>query len=88
MNQERVFNVLLGPHVSEKSAAATEMANQYAFRVARDATKPEIRAAVEQRIKVEGPSVPTGRRRMCASSPGRTSTSRSRIKREQGRWQS
>ena len=36
MNQERVFNVLLGPHVSEKSAAATELANQYAFRVARD----------------------------------------------------
>ena len=53
MNQERVFNVLLGPHVSEKSAAATEKANQYAFRVARDATKPEIKTAVEQLFKVK-----------------------------------
>ena len=53
MNQERVFNVLLGPHVSEKSAAATELANQYAFRVARDATKPEIKAAVELMFEVK-----------------------------------
>ncbi len=59
MNQERVFNVLLGPHVSEKSAAATEMANQYAFRVARDATKPEIRAAVERLFKVKVSGVRT-----------------------------
>ena len=59
MNQERVFNVLLGPHVSEKSAAATELANQYAFRVARDATKPEIKAAVELMFKVEVESVQT-----------------------------
>ena len=57
MNQERVFNVLLGPHVSEKSAAVTELANQYAFRVARDATKPEIRTAVEQLFKVKVASV-------------------------------
>ena len=33
MNQERVFSVLLGPHVSEKTAIATEMNNQYTFRV-------------------------------------------------------
>jgi large subunit ribosomal protein L23 len=53
MNQQRVFSVLLGPHVSEKSAKVTEKANQYAFRVARDATKPEIRTAVEQLFKVK-----------------------------------
>ena len=53
MNQERVFSVLLGPHVSEKSVAATESANQYAFRVARDATKPEIKTAVEKLFKVK-----------------------------------
>jgi len=57
MNQERVFNILLGAHVSEKSAAATELANQYAFRVARDATKPEIKTAVEQLFKVKVSSV-------------------------------
>jgi len=53
MNQERVFNVLLAPHVSEKTARAAEMSNQYAFRVAPDATKPEIRQAVEQLFKVK-----------------------------------
>lgn len=53
MNQERVFSVLLGPHVSEKTATAAEAANQYAFRVARDATKPEIRTAVETLFKVK-----------------------------------
>ncbi len=53
MNQERVFSVLLGPHVSEKTAAAAERASQYAFRVARDATKPEIRTAVEQLFRVK-----------------------------------
>ena len=56
MNQERVFSILLGPHVSEKTASATERNNQYAFRVARDATKPEVKAAVEKlfKVKVDG----------------------------------
>ena len=59
MNQDRLFDVLLAPHVSEKSAAAGESSNQYAFRVARDATKPQIRAAVEKlfKVKVAGVSV-------------------------------
>jgi len=46
MNQERVFKVLLGPHVTEKAAMAAEL-NQYVFKVASDATKPEIKKAVE-----------------------------------------
>ena len=53
MNQERVFSVLLGPHVSEKTAIATEMNNLYTFRVARDASKLEIRRAVEKLFKVK-----------------------------------
>jgi large subunit ribosomal protein L23 len=53
MNQERVFNVLLAPHVSEKTTLAAESSSQYAFRVAGDATKPEIRKAVEQLFKVK-----------------------------------
>lgn len=53
MNQERVFSVLLAPHVSEKTARAAETSNQYAFRVSLDATKPEIRAAVERLFKVK-----------------------------------
>ncbi|AVV34259.1 MAG: 50S ribosomal protein L23 [Cobetia sp.] len=46
MNQERVFKVLLGPHMTEKAAVAAEN-NQYVFKVASDATKPEIKKAVE-----------------------------------------
>jgi large subunit ribosomal protein L23 len=57
MNQERVFNVLLGPHVSEKTAIATETSNQYTFRVAPDANKLEIRRAVEKLFKVKVASV-------------------------------
>ena len=51
MNQERVFQILLGPHVSEKSAIVAEQSNQYVFRVCLDATKDEIRQSVEQLFK-------------------------------------
>ena len=44
---ERLLTVLLAPVVSEKSTFVGERANQYVFRVAPDATKPEIKAAVE-----------------------------------------
>ena len=46
-NPERLMQVLLAPVVSEKSTFVGESANQYVFRVAPDATKPEIKAAVE-----------------------------------------
>ena len=52
MNQDRVMKVLLSPVVSEKSANAGE-SNQVVFRVVNDATKNEIRAAVEQMFEVE-----------------------------------
>jgi len=44
---ERLMQVLLAPVVSEKSTFVGEKANQYVFHVAPDATKPEIKAAVE-----------------------------------------
>ncbi|NKB32974.1 MAG: 50S ribosomal protein L23 [Pseudomonadales bacterium] len=47
MNTERMYTVILAPHVSEKSTIAGELNNQYTFKVAKDATKPEIKAAVE-----------------------------------------
>lgn len=53
MNQERLMKVLLSPHVSEKSAIAADQNNQYVFKVTRDASKPEIKAAVELLFKVE-----------------------------------
>ncbi len=46
-NPERLMQVLLAPVVSEKSTLVGEKANQVVFRVAPDATKPEIKAAVE-----------------------------------------
>ncbi len=52
MNQERIFKVILGPHVSEKATRLTERHNQVVFKVAPDATKAEIRKAVESLFKV------------------------------------
>ena len=46
-NTERLMQVLLAPVVSEKSTFVGEKHNQVAFRVRPDATKPEIKAAVE-----------------------------------------
>jgi large subunit ribosomal protein L23 len=59
MNQERVFQVLLGPHVSEKAALAADTSNHYVFRVAVDATKLEVKKAVEQLFKVNVSDVQT-----------------------------
>jgi large subunit ribosomal protein L23 len=56
---ERLLQVLIGPHVSEKSTAVAEGGSQVVFRVRRDATKTEIRQAVEQlfEVKVAGVQV-------------------------------
>jgi large subunit ribosomal protein L23 len=58
MNEERIYKVLLGPLVSEKASLAAE-SGQVVFRVAIDATKPEIKKAVESLfdVKVEGVQV-------------------------------
>ena len=52
MNSERIYKVVIAPHVSEKAALIGEIANQYAFKVAKDATKSEIKIAVEQLFNV------------------------------------
>lgn len=44
---ERLYNVLTSPHITEKATNLGETSNQYAFKVARDATKREIKTAVE-----------------------------------------
>ncbi len=56
MNQEGLFKVLLGPHITEKSAMSAGTATQVVFKVATDATKLEVRKAVEQlfEVKVDG----------------------------------
>lgn len=53
MNKERLLKVLLNPLVSEKSVGAADESRQFSFRVAIDATKPEIARAVELLFEVE-----------------------------------
>ncbi|TXI78068.1 MAG: 50S ribosomal protein L23 [Dechloromonas sp.] len=53
MNQERLMQVLLAPQISEKATYIADKFEQVVFRVASDATKPEIKAAVELLFKVE-----------------------------------
>jgi large subunit ribosomal protein L23 len=52
-NQERLFNVLMAPIDSEKSTMLADKHEQVAFRVRPDATKQEVKAAVEMLFKVE-----------------------------------
>jgi len=57
MNQERLMTVLVAPIVSEKATMVAEKNGQVAFRVLQDASKDEIKAAVELLFKVEVESV-------------------------------
>jgi large subunit ribosomal protein L23 len=59
MNQERIYQVVFGPHISEKATIVAEDNSQYVFRVANNATKPEIKKAVEQLFEVKVESVRT-----------------------------
>ncbi|PTT80255.1 50S ribosomal protein L23 [Pelomonas sp. HMWF004] len=56
-SEGRLASVLLAPIVSEKATQIAEKHNQVLFKVLRDATKPEIKAAVELMFKVEVESV-------------------------------
>ena len=53
MNQEKMMQVLLRPVVSEKSSALADSSRQCVFQAARDASKPEVRQAVEKLFNVE-----------------------------------
>ncbi|MGB1092524.1 MAG: 50S ribosomal protein L23 [Oceanobacter sp.] len=57
MIAERLYKVLLAPQISEKATWVAEKHGQYVFRVATDATKPEIKAAVEALFEVKVQSV-------------------------------
>ena len=56
MNKERMLQVLRAPVVSEKTALVQEKSNQFVFEVASDATKGDVKEAVEAlfNVKVEG----------------------------------
>ena len=53
MSQERLMKVLIGPVVSEKSSGVSDRHNQFVFKVRPDASKPEIRGAVELMFDVK-----------------------------------
>ncbi|MBK7355173.1 50S ribosomal protein L23 [Propionivibrio sp.] len=57
MNQQRLMQVLLAPQISEKATYVADKNNQVVFRVISDATKPEVKAAVELLFKVSVESV-------------------------------
>jgi len=80
LSQERLINVLLAPHVTEKTALAMQNSNQYAFRVRRDATKPDIKAAVELMFSVKVVEVNVvnepGKTRRFGKTVGRTQDSK------------
>ncbi len=53
MNQERLYKILLGPVVSEKTSVLAEESNQIVFKVLKNATKPEIKKAIETLFNVK-----------------------------------
>lgn len=53
MKSDELYHVILAPHVSEKSTRVAEKNSQIVFRVRTDATKPDIKAAVEKMFNVQ-----------------------------------
>ena len=73
---ERLINTLLAPHITEKTSLAMQNNNSYAFRVLRESTKPEVKAAVELMFGVKVAKVnlvnETGKTRRLGKVQGRT----------------
>jgi len=57
MKDEHFMDILVSPHVSEKSTRIADGSNQFTFRVRTNARKPEVRRAVEKMFDVEVESV-------------------------------
>jgi large subunit ribosomal protein L23 len=80
LGREGLMNVLLSPHVTEKTSMALQERNQYAFRVRREATRTDVRRAVELMfdVKVEGVQVVNepGKSRRFGNRAGRTQDSK------------
>ena len=76
MNREQLMSVLIAPHVTEKTSLAMQNHNQYTFRVRREATKTDIKKAVELmfEVKVAGVQVVNepGKQRRFGKTHGRT----------------
>jgi large subunit ribosomal protein L23 len=75
MKPERLYNVLIAPIVSEKTTMIAEKHNQVAFKVIPNATRQEVKAAVEMLFKVEVDKVQIlnrkGKEKKAGRTPGR-----------------
>ena len=80
-SEERLMKVLLAPVVSEKATFVSEKNEQIVFLVTRDATKPEIKAAVELLFKVQVDSVQVANRLGKERRSGRFNGSRNHTRR-------
>ena len=76
ITQERMYEIIRAPVITEKATQISAL-NQFTFRVPLDATKPEIKAAVEKLFKVKVETVNTlrrkGKRKRFRGRPGRQS---------------
>lgn len=79
-NQERLMQVLLAPQISEKATMLAEKVNQVVFVVTPDATKPEIKAAVELLFKVQVNAVQVANAKGKVKRFGRTMGRRSNVR--------
>lgn len=77
MNQTKLFQVIVAPHVSEKATRLADKHRQMVFEVRRDATKPIIKQAVEKMFNVLVESVTVtnvkGKTKSSGKTPGRRS---------------
>ena len=75
-SQEKLINLLTTPHITEKTSLAMQNANTYSFRVLRNSSKPEIKAAIELMFGVKVAKVnvvnETGKTRRFGKVQGRT----------------
>jgi large subunit ribosomal protein L23 len=79
-DEGRLSQVLVAPIISEKATRIGEKQNQVLFKVLRDATKPEIKAAVELMFKVEVASVSTSIQKGKVKRFGRATGRRDHVK--------
>lgn len=79
-DEGRLAQVLVAPIISEKATRVGEDHNQVLFKVLRNATKPEIKAAVELMFKVEVASVSTMNRKGKIKRSGRSVGRRDHVK--------
>ena len=57
MNTQRLTNIIVSPRISEKATTRADLDNQHVFSVLKDATKPEVKKAVELMFDVKVKSV-------------------------------